>query len=205
MAYKKYIERGGKIYGPYIYHSKRIDGKVVSQYHGTKEKKFGLDSKNLKFLIVALGIFFLMGLSYVVYNGEWEITGDVVSNIELEEIPVTNEIVEPDLNTNVPVKIVSEEIFESELTAEERNVLESEIEDLSLEIKKAVVKNGFLTVRYELGSYWIEFNYEEDIDEDTLNKFMEADRIKWLKDLSKRVSGDSGEPVESLNGQSFGF
>ena len=52
MPYKKYIKRGGKVYGPYIYHSKRVDGKVVSEYHGSPGKKF--DYK--KFLWVGLGI-----------------------------------------------------------------------------------------------------------------------------------------------------
>jgi len=37
MAYKKYIKRNGKLYGPYEYESKRIDGKVVTEYHGAKK------------------------------------------------------------------------------------------------------------------------------------------------------------------------
>ena len=37
MAYKKYIERNGKIYGPYVYHSRRVNGKVVSEYRGPKK------------------------------------------------------------------------------------------------------------------------------------------------------------------------
>ncbi|MGD2073003.1 MAG: hypothetical protein PVG65_05900, partial [Candidatus Thorarchaeota archaeon] len=32
MVYKKYIKRGGKLYGPYYYESKRIGNKVVSNY-----------------------------------------------------------------------------------------------------------------------------------------------------------------------------
>jgi len=39
MAYKKYIKRNGKLYGPYIYESKRVNGKVVSEYHGSEEPK----------------------------------------------------------------------------------------------------------------------------------------------------------------------
>ena len=34
MAYKKYIKRNGKTYGPYIYHSRKVDGKVITEYHG---------------------------------------------------------------------------------------------------------------------------------------------------------------------------
>lgn len=34
MVYKKYIKKNGKTYGPYIYQSRRVNGKVVSNYHG---------------------------------------------------------------------------------------------------------------------------------------------------------------------------
>ena len=57
MAYKKYIKRGGKIYGPYIYHSRRVNGRVISEYRGTgKENKISLGG--LKFLWIFLGILF---------------------------------------------------------------------------------------------------------------------------------------------------
>ena len=39
MVYKKYIKRNGKLYGPYIYESKRVNGKVISEYHGSEEPK----------------------------------------------------------------------------------------------------------------------------------------------------------------------
>ena len=34
MAYKKFIKKGGKIYGPYSYHSYRKNGKVITDYLG---------------------------------------------------------------------------------------------------------------------------------------------------------------------------
>ena len=45
MAFKRYIKRNGKIYGPYIYHNRKIDGKVVSEYRGKGE-----DGENKKTL-----------------------------------------------------------------------------------------------------------------------------------------------------------
>ena len=39
MVYKKYIKRGKKVHGPYVYRSKRINGKVVSEYIGKEEEK----------------------------------------------------------------------------------------------------------------------------------------------------------------------
>jgi len=38
-AYKKYIKRGGKIYGPYSYKSIKKEGKVITEYLGKAEKK----------------------------------------------------------------------------------------------------------------------------------------------------------------------
>ena len=30
MAYERYIKKDGRVYGPYTYHSRKVDGKVVS-------------------------------------------------------------------------------------------------------------------------------------------------------------------------------
>lgn len=38
MAYKKYIKKDGRIYGPYIYHSRKIKGRVTSEYLGKSEE-----------------------------------------------------------------------------------------------------------------------------------------------------------------------
>jgi len=46
MAYKKYITKNGKTYGPYIYESKRVGKKVVSIYYG-KEKPLAKKIKSL--------------------------------------------------------------------------------------------------------------------------------------------------------------
>ncbi|MCX6749610.1 MAG: hypothetical protein NTW17_02600 [Candidatus Pacearchaeota archaeon] len=60
MAYEKFIKKDGKLYGPYLYESKRVDGKVISEYHG--QKKFNLPKWvwiiPLVFLIV-LGAYFI--------------------------------------------------------------------------------------------------------------------------------------------------
>ncbi len=74
MAYKKYIKRNGKLYGPYIYESKRVGGKVVSEYHGHKTevniKKFGV-----LFISAALIIGIVYFLSYVDFGS---LTGKAV-------------------------------------------------------------------------------------------------------------------------------
>ena len=59
MAYKKYIVKNGKVYGPYIYHSRRVKGKVVSEYRGTKKQ---LDYK--KYAWISAGV---LGLAVLVF------------------------------------------------------------------------------------------------------------------------------------------
>ncbi len=59
MPYKKYIRKGGKVYGPYIYHSRRVGGKVVSEYYGPHKRNY----KNFLWIslgIVIIGLFVLM-------------------------------------------------------------------------------------------------------------------------------------------------
>ena len=55
MAYKRYIKREGKLYGPYIYHNIRKGGKIISEYRGKVSK-----DRNLIFLIVGLSLLFLL-------------------------------------------------------------------------------------------------------------------------------------------------
>lgn len=76
MAYEKYIKRGGKLYGPYLYHSKRVDGKVISEYHGQVKKDYK------KFVFIGLGILFLIGLIYVFSYYQKGITGHSVLNLD---------------------------------------------------------------------------------------------------------------------------
>jgi len=74
-----------------------------------------------------------------------------------------------------------------ELTSEEKNALMEKFGNISLVIKTAKEKNGFIIVRYELGNFWIEYSYSSELDNETLKTFMEADKIKWLKDLAQNL------------------
>ncbi len=77
MAYKKYIKRNGKLYGPYIYHSRRVNGKVVSEYQGTVRKT---DYK--KFIFIFFGIIFVLGLGYGIVSNKTKFTGNVVVDLD---------------------------------------------------------------------------------------------------------------------------
>ncbi len=77
MVYKKYIKKNGKVYGPYLYHSRRVNGKVVSEYHGGKKE---FDYK--KYVIPAVSVFFLALLVYTAFNFELPgVSGNVVMDL----------------------------------------------------------------------------------------------------------------------------
>ncbi len=78
MAYEKYIKRGGKLYGPYIYHSRRVDGKVVSEYHGQVKKDYR------KFIFITLGVLFLIGIAYFFSSFQKGLTGHSVLNLDAD-------------------------------------------------------------------------------------------------------------------------
>ena len=81
MAYKKYIKKNGKIYGPYIYHSKRVDGKVVSEYRGLKENTIKKINKRNFFFIFA-AIFLVLFFSLFFSLKPSNISGNVILNLE---------------------------------------------------------------------------------------------------------------------------
>lgn len=75
MVYKKFIRKNGKLYGPYLYHSKRVNGKVISEYKGIEnQKKFYAR----KILPIAIGILFLF--AFVFLFRQFTITGDVIED-----------------------------------------------------------------------------------------------------------------------------
>ena len=80
MVYKKYIKRGNKLYGPYKYHSRKVNGKVITDYLGKYEEK----NKTLIFLIIGVLLFSLVffALNYKNISSNWTIDlADSVSGI----------------------------------------------------------------------------------------------------------------------------
>ena len=78
MAYKKYIKKGEKIYGPYIYHSRRIDGKVISEYRGPEKLSYK------KIFLAVFGVIFLTALIFILIFSEREITGKAVLDLNAD-------------------------------------------------------------------------------------------------------------------------
>ena len=125
MAYKKYIKRGGKIYGPYIYHSKRIDGKVVSEYRGQGKPGYKLSYK--KVLLAFLGVVVLAFLIYLLFFSEKRMTGEAV--LSLDANYEQGEMLEGKLRLSLQegelIPASSKLIFESN-----GNIFEYELKDL---------------------------------------------------------------------------
>ena len=84
MAYEKFIKKDGKLYGPYIYHSKRVDGKVVSEYHGQKKIDF---SKYSKFFLITAGVLLLGIFVYLFASSQKNVTGNAVLDLNANYKP----------------------------------------------------------------------------------------------------------------------
>ncbi len=82
MVYEKYIKKGGKIFGPYLYETRRVNGKVVNTYLGPKnnaintlvnkgkeinhdKKIFFINIFIVIFIAIFLGIFFGIVFNFV--------------------------------------------------------------------------------------------------------------------------------------------
>ncbi|MBU4069599.1 MAG: hypothetical protein KJ646_01305 [Nanoarchaeota archaeon] len=76
MAYKRYIKKNGRIYGPYTYHSKKENGKVISTYLGKSKPK---KNYNQIIFLGAIFLFIFLSLLFVVKLG---LTGRVSLSIE---------------------------------------------------------------------------------------------------------------------------
>lgn len=64
MVFKKYIRRGGKVYGPYLYENKRVDGKVITSYVGRGQAESRRTFPYFViFFVLALSVFSILMLT----------------------------------------------------------------------------------------------------------------------------------------------
>ena len=126
MVYKKYIKRGGKFYGPYIYESKRVDGKVVSQYHGSENK---VDFR--KYALIFVSVIVLIGLIYFLSSFNFgSLTGFASLNTDVdysEGQPISGNVV-MSLKEGELLPASSKLIFENEGQTYEYNLDELVLE-----------------------------------------------------------------------------
>jgi len=65
MVYKKYIKRGGKVYGPYLYHNHREGDKIITSYVGKhKEHK---ENKNRIWMLLPIVILLLFAIGIILF------------------------------------------------------------------------------------------------------------------------------------------
>ena len=111
MVYKKYIKKNGKSYGPYIYNSRRVNGKVISEYQGTGKKDYK------RFALLVFGIFILIVSVFVFFNSSGKISGNVITGHSIdstsENVMINNsEIIYP----NVYFTLVSSQSNQKEIS-----------------------------------------------------------------------------------------
>jgi hypothetical protein len=112
MSYKKYIEKDGKVYGPYVYKSHRVNGKIVSEYCGQ-----GVNKK--KVFIFAAGAFILIAMIFILifYKG---FTGNVVSE---ESAPIYPSLEKSVIYPVVYFTLLSIRVSETEIPEESPEII----------------------------------------------------------------------------------
>ena len=190
----------------------RIENKevIVTTNYSEPGKGFGEDylgseSKELVIDVSSLDLILEQGdLKVSLIDSEQEIIslstlleeGRVSANETISEEPVP-EITEPDLINETGYETEETEIYVPELivnlTEEERAIL---IENFgnTLKVKETTSERG-INIRYELGEYWVEFNYDSNLSREM---FMDRDMTEWLKDIAKKLLEES-EPVGKVN------
>lgn len=120
----------------------------------------------------------------------------------IENTPKTEEkIIEENISE---IKVVNESVVEvlNVLTDGEVMILTENFgNNFSVKTTKAEVFKGRVVVRHVLGEYWIEhsYNYDGNIS-DNLKEKIEDDKIKWLKEIARTLSGfdSEGQKIDEL-------
>jgi hypothetical protein len=148
MVHKKYIKRGGKTFGPYLYENYRENGVTKTRYLGlAKEEKKLRVNKN--FIVVAGALFLILSFVFLFSFYSSGITGKVTSEItsisqNITGESTTSEITPPE-NTNPEIvePIVEENksnvtLFENNQTV---NITENVTEKIVEETNQTVEQN----------------------------------------------------------------
>lgn len=182
LVYKKYITKNGRVYGPYFYESKRVNGRVISQYHGIEKSNFGKNNKIIPLIIASILVLGIIG--FIIFN-EKKISGNIISEIkgdlingELQNGKLNLKIIEGEM---IPADSVL--IFENNGLIEEhilRDFLEGdETENGSFSIKDFSIsgsgegygligkKEIFPNINFELKVYEEEGENEETLENNT--------------------------------------
>jgi hypothetical protein len=184
MVHKKFIRRGGKLYGPYYYESYREGDKVRKRY--LTESEFNSQNKgnlifdfsrvtNIKSIGIGL-LIFLAAAIFLIYNAQ------PVENITIEKGMTKSEGLTKwteNISLEVPGKIAITLPIDAE-NISAKKMIDGRAEEVKVEMK---VVTGKVTARIELER--------------------ESRIISWLRKLFSRITGkiigideESGEVLE---------
>jgi hypothetical protein len=189
----------------------------IESEEGFGEDYIGSDSQEISIDLSSINLNTESGdLKVSLVYGSEEIVALVTSLVEGEEVSVETEDVEKTeeveekieeiTNTTLENVTISKNVTETEvsndLSEEEINVLTSEFGDVSVEITNAERSENGVVVKSELGNYWVEHYYSPEISDEKLYELVEEDKIKFLKDLSKKLleQETSKERIDALIG-----
>ncbi len=171
-------------------------------YLGSRSKEIVIDISNLDLILEQgnLKISFIDSGQEIISLSTLLEEGKVDANETISE-ELIEEIFETDSTDETGYEMEETEIYVPEiivgLTEQERAILNEKFRNASVEVKEATSKKGFITIRYELGEYWREENYDSNLSRNILESFMDRDRMKFLKDIAKRFS-EEPETEEEL-------
>jgi len=158
MPYEKYIKKNGKIYGPYLYRSKRVDGKVISEYVGESKISKKIPKKFLEiFVSFAIVIVILAMVFFSLNSGIF--SGKAVSKIPKNVIPITGNSVNTE-TTIIP------DINDGDFHQTARNY------------------KNWIIVTFQFRENKIEYSYSDSLSQQDLDFLIEKDRINWLNKIS---------------------
>ena len=140
----------------------------------------------------------LVSLETSLVEGEEVSVETAAEIVEEKEVEKTEETITNTTSGNV----TKTEVSSGELSEEEINVLASEFGKVSVEVTNAERSENGVIVKLELGNYWVEHYYSPEVSDEKLQELVEEDKVKLLKDLSKKLleQETSKERIEALIG-----
>lgn len=91
VVHKKYTHKDGRVYGPYLYSTRRANGKIVTTYHGAPHMS------KLKILSIFLGVFVLLVLSFLAYTSYHRSTTTGMVSLDVDLVYKEGELLDGDL------------------------------------------------------------------------------------------------------------
>jgi len=141
----------------------------------------------------------------LVYNQEEILSLNTIlnENIVVDESVIKEPIVEEELNVSQEINDslnISEELNQSlnetkyisqndsgDLTIQEKVTLLSAFGNTQISVIKSELFKDRIIIGYKLGNYEIEYSYDSNLDKNILERELEKDRIKWLKDIANNL------------------